>query len=113
MWVAIRQFRLNGVPVERGMRVAAPPSRIQRLVNTRHIMWVEETDNMTEKRYVACRSFKMAGKQIEAGQVIDTTVLPPGKKDVLVRTRYLEEQEVAEPKRKRGRPRKNPVAAAG
>lgn len=74
---------------------------------------------MTSKRYIAAKPFTMAGQEVQAGQVVDVSAIDPPKRDTLVRTRYLYAEEVEETKdaapvkRKRGRPRKHPVAAAG
>ena len=104
---------LRGIWVDRGMRVSdtLPPQLIQRLVNTRRVKRLEET---MDKELVACRRFTMAGKEVQPGEVVE---VPDTKRDLLIRTRYVAERPKVEPpkeitpKRKRGRPRKNPVAA--
>jgi len=105
---------LRGIWVDRGMRVSdtLPPQLIQRLVNTRRVKRLEET---MDKELVACRRFTLAGQEVKAGDVVD---VPDGKRDILIRTRYIAERpkveppkDVTPPKRKRGRPRKHPVAA--
>lgn len=102
---------LRGIWVDRGMRVSdtLPPQLIQRLVDTRRVKRLEET---MDKELVACRAFTLAGKDVKAGEVVD---VPDAKRDILIRTRHIAERTKvapqAPPKRKRGRPRKHPVAA--
>jgi hypothetical protein len=92
---------------------ALPPQLLQKLVDTRRCKRMEET---MDKELVASRRFTLAGKQVQPGEVVE---VPDSKRDILIRTRYIAERpkvppkDVTPPKRKRGRPRKHPVAATG
>lgn len=97
MLVAIKPFRLNGVKVEPGQKVAGLHPRLRdRLVSTHRLREVEEATPVTS--LIARRVFTWQGKRVLPGDVVPN--VSPEKRMSLIRAEFVLEGEPATPKAK-------------